>query len=136
MASTSTSTSTTTTETENSTQTIPITLTSSSSSPSLSIPNVPYLIPSNWKRSHLSTLVNRVLNTSNQDGDSHLTIPFDFIIDGKLLRGSIHNYLNTNNLTVEETLDIQYVPSTLPPKYQAAFQQDDWISSVDAAKDG
>lgn len=121
-------------------QTVPITLRTSSPTSSFSIPNVPYLIPSNWKRSHLSTLVNRLLNSTTTAGDQDevttTTIPFDFIIDGNLLTGTIENYLKLKGESGESTLDIQYLPSTMPPKYQASFEQDDWISQVDANVDG
>ncbi|PWN93635.1 WD40 repeat-like protein [Acaromyces ingoldii] len=101
--------------------------------PTLSIPAVPYLVPTNWRRSQLSTLVNRLLHHGQDDA---ATIPFDFIVDGQLLRTSLGEWLLQKGLTEENTVDVYYVRSTLPPKFSAAFEHDDWISSVDASRDG
>lgn len=111
---------------------VPITLTTSQQT--LSIPSVPYLVPTSWRRSQLSSLVNRLLkNDSNEETAS---IPFDFIIDGELLRTSLSSYLQGKGLTEETAIEIEYVRSTLPPKFSAAFEHDDWISGVDASREG
>lgn len=102
--------------------------------PTLSIPAVPYLVPTTWRRSHLSTLVNRLLHQGQDEAGS--AIPFDFIVDGQLLRTSLGEWLLQKGLTEESTVDIYYVRSTLPPKFSAAFEHDDWISGVDASRDG
>lgn len=65
-----------------------------------------------------------MLNTSN-------AIPFDFLINGTFLRTSLDEYLTSNGLSSENTVNLQYVRSLIPPQYQASFEHDDWISSVD-----
>lgn len=107
----------------------------------LSIPEVPYLIPTSWRRAQLSTLVNRLLQQDKDVEDevsdvAKPSVPFDFIVDGELLRTSLDRFLESKGLTEESTLEIEYVRSTLPPKYTAAFPHDDWISSVDASCNG
>lgn len=125
---------------QNADRQVPIKLTTSLAT--LSIPDVPYLIPTAWRRTQLSTLVNRLLQQSSQgtdtqtDTDAAQAIPFDFIIDGEILRTSLDQYLDSKNLTEESTLVIEYVRSTLPPKFTASFEHDDWISSVDASRSG
>ncbi|EPQ31180.1 uncharacterized protein PFL1_01368 [Pseudozyma flocculosa PF-1] len=125
--------------------TVPITLTTSLHS--LAIPSGPYIVPTDWRRTHLSTLVNKLLQSTNALGfDDHdhdaqqdaaaRSIPFDFIVDGQLLRTSLHEYLESVGLTSESTLQIEYVRSTLPPTFVSAFEQDDWVASVDASVDG
>lgn len=113
--------------------------------PTLSIPEVPYLVPATWRRAQLSTLVNRLLQqdgrTTSLDSESVLAaqqgaIPFDFIIDGEILRTTLSKYLERKGLTEETTVEIEYVRSTLPPKFTAAFEHDDWISGVDASSEG
>lgn len=114
------------------------------SQPTLSIPSIPYLVPTTWKRTQLSTLVNRLLQQDaaaagaavTADSSSAKSIPFDFIINGELLRTSIDQYLASKGLTEETTVDIEYVRSTLPPTFSAAFEHDDWVSGVDASRDG
>ncbi|MCO5599785.1 hypothetical protein L7F22_053892 [Adiantum nelumboides] len=116
---------------------VPIKLRTSQST--LSIPDVPYLVPTTWRRTQLSTLVNRLLQqTANEEDSSTITksIPFDFIINGELLRVSLNQYLQSKELTEESTLEIEYVRSTLPPTFTAAFEHDDWIGGVDGSKEG
>ncbi|KAL9934655.1 hypothetical protein V8E36_006430 [Tilletia maclaganii] len=92
---------------------------------SLAIPLAPYMVPVCWRRSHLSTLVNRILQPT-------APTPLDFIVDGQLLRTSLAEYLESAGKDAESTLELLYVPSTLPPKFEGAFQHDDWVASVDA----
>ncbi|RWA13556.1 hypothetical protein EKO27_g1554 [Xylaria grammica] len=63
--------------------------------------------------------------------DTPSPIPFDFLINGEFLRTSLHEYLEAHGLNAEETLNIQYVRSLIPPAYQASFEHNDWISDVD-----
>ncbi|KAK0549745.1 ribosome biogenesis protein ytm1 [Tilletia horrida] len=91
----------------------------------LAIPLAPYMVPLSWRRSHLSTLVNRILQPTTPT-------PLDFIVDGQLLRTSLAEYLESAGKDAESTLELLYVPSTLPPKYEGAFEHDDWVASVDA----
>jgi ribosome biogenesis protein YTM1 len=63
--------------------------------------------------------------------DTASPIPLDFLINGQFLRSSLQEYLETNGLSAEETLTIQYVRSLIPPVYQASFEHNDWISGID-----
>ena len=122
------------TEEEQGARQVPITL--HTAQPTLSIPSIPYLIPTSWRRSQLSTLVNRLLQQDGADAATTKSIPFDFIINGELLRTSLSQYLASKGLTEESTVEIEYVRSTLPPTFTAAFEHDDWVSGVDAGRDG
>jgi ribosome biogenesis protein len=46
------------------------------------LPSQKYMIPSAWKRYHLSQLVNKALGLSQ-------IVPFDFLVRGEVLRGSL-----------------------------------------------
>ncbi|KAI9277603.1 WD40-repeat-containing domain protein [Sporodiniella umbellata] len=81
------------------------------------------LLPSNIDKSGLSDIVNGLL-------DYESPIPFDFLIDGQLLRSSIHEYLNHVNLSTENLITIEYVESMQPPLPITSYEHDDWISSV------
>ena len=116
-------------------RTVPILL--RTSLPGASIPLTPYLVPVTWRRTHLSTLVNRVLKLDS--GDSSATIPFDFIVvdNNELLRNvSLGEYLQQSGKDTETTLEIEYIRSTLPPKFESQIPQDDWVSAVDASRNG
>lgn len=98
------------------------------STPELQLPEgqTQLLVPGDLKRYGLSKILNSesMLNTSTP-------IPFDFLIDGAFLRTSLDEYLKTNGLSYETSLNLQYVRSLLPPSFQASFEHDDWISDVD-----
>ncbi|KAI3323211.1 WD40-repeat-containing domain protein [Xylariaceae sp. AK1471] len=84
------------------------------------------VVPTDLKRYGLS----RILNSSSML-DTASPIPLDFLINGQFLRSSLQEYLETNGLSAEETLTIQYVRSLIPPVYQASFEHNDWISGID-----
>lgn len=129
------STSTLTQEQQTEQRQVPVILRTSQAT--LSIPSIPYLVPTSWRRTQLSTLVNRLLQQDvASDTSTRKAIPFDFIINGELLRTSIDKYLASKGLTEETTVEIEYIRSTLPPTYTAAFEHDDWVSGVDASRDG
>lgn len=106
--------------------------------PGCSIPYVPYMVPVTWRRSQLSTLVNKVLAAAQAgEGDAeHKTVPFDFIVNGELLRCSLEEYLAQHGESAETTLELEYIRSTLPPSFKDAARQDDWVASVDASRRG
>ena len=83
--------------------------------PGCSIPYVPYMVPVTWRRSQLSTLVNKVLATAQDDREAYTSVPFDFIVDGTLLRCSLEEYLAQQGHSAETTLELEYIVSTLPP---------------------
>ncbi|KAL5003879.1 hypothetical protein BDV10DRAFT_180400 [Aspergillus recurvatus] len=84
----------------------------------------PILVPTGLKRYALSTLVNNLLSNDKP-------IPFEFLINGSFLRTSIDEYLTTNGISAETTLEIEYVRALIPPLHIASFEHDDWVSSVD-----
>ncbi|CDH61013.1 wd repeat domain 12 [Lichtheimia corymbifera JMRC:FSU:9682] len=96
--------------------------------PQYAINDAAILVPSSFRRYGLSEIVNNLLGNEKP-------IPFEFFIDEQILKTSIAEYLTANRLSTENTLTIEYVESMLPPTSIAAFQHDDWISSV-KGKDG
>ncbi|KAI9490380.1 WD40-repeat-containing domain protein [Zychaea mexicana] len=89
------------------------------------IPDAAIRVPTAFKRFGLSEIVNNLLSHEKP-------IPFDFFLDGQILRTSLADYLSEKRLSTENTLTIEYVESMLPPTQLSAFQHDDWISSVKA----
>jgi ribosome biogenesis protein len=76
------------------------------------------------RRYQLSTLVNRLLETSKP-------VPLEFLINGQYLRTSLDDFLTSNGISSETTLSVEYVKALVPPVYAASYQHDDWVSSVD-----
>lgn len=58
-------------------------------------------------------------------------MPFDFLINGALLRTSLAAHLAAHGLSAESLLSVEYIRARLPPARQAAFAHDDWVSAVD-----
>lgn len=114
-------------------QTLPIIL--STRSPHYQIPAEKYLIPSSWKRFQLSQLINKVLGLPQP-------VPFDFVVDGEILRSSLQDWVRERETKGEsraggeETLEIEYIESVLPPQHVSSFEHDDWVSSVSVGKPG
>ena len=58
-------------------------------------------------------------------------IPFDFLINGTFLSTTLDEYLISKGLSSETTVELQYIRSLIPPLFEASFEHDDWVSTVD-----
>ncbi|KAJ9106920.1 hypothetical protein QFC20_003929 [Naganishia adeliensis] len=103
--------------------------------PAHAIPQSTYLIPADWRRFQLSELINKVINTTS--GESATPTPFDFIIEGELLRTTLNDWVkNRRGGDVESVINVEYIQSLLPPKQLESFPQDDWVSGVSIQRPG
>ncbi|KAG7091307.1 hypothetical protein E1B28_010353 [Marasmius oreades] len=93
------------------------------------LPTQKYLIPTNWKRFQLSQLVNKALSLSKP-------VPFDFLIRGEVLRTSLAEWCAENGVGEEETLEVEYIESALPPQKMTDIPHEDWVSSVSCSIQG
>lgn len=93
---------------------------------SIKVSEAPLYVPITLKRYGLSEVVNHLL-----DKEAENPIPFDFLIDGKLLRTSLQDYLIKNGLSSEAFITLEYTRAVLPPSYLASFNNNDWVSSID-----
>ncbi|CAR22807.1 Ytm1p [Lachancea thermotolerans CBS 6340] len=80
--------------------------------------------PVSLKRYGLSEIVNHLLGLES-------AVPFDFLIDGELLRSSLAEYLTKKGLSSETCLNVEYTRAVLPPSYLKSFDNDDWVSALD-----
>ncbi|KAJ3784550.1 WD40-repeat-containing domain protein [Lentinula aff. detonsa] len=87
------------------------------------LPSQKYMIPSSWKRFHLSQLINKTLALAKP-------IPFDFLVKGELLRTSLGDWCTENGVGEEETLELEYIESIMPPQKISDIPHEDWVSSV------
>ena len=93
------------------------------------LPPSKYLIPATWGRFQLSQLVNKALTLPTPT-------PFDFLINGELLHGTIEEWCGERGIKEEETLELEYFESLMPPKHLGSFEGDDWVGSVDCRFSG
>jgi ribosome biogenesis protein YTM1 len=62
--------------------------------------------------------------------------PFDFLVDGELLRLSLHKHLLAKQISAETVLRVEYVPAVLPPEPKEQHPHDDWVSAVAGCSGG
>ncbi|TDL22560.1 WD40 repeat-like protein [Rickenella mellea] len=100
--------------------TLPVVFTTQTPYP---IPAQKFMIPATWKRYQLSQLINKSLSLPKP-------VPFDFLIKGEVLRVSLAEWCSEKDFGMEETLQIEYIESVMPPQRMADIPHDDWVSSV------
>ena len=99
------------------------------------IPPSTYFIPAAWRRYQLSELINKVLKQDSEHGGR--PVPFDFVVEGEVLRGSLDAWVKANRGGDEESvINVEYMESVLPPKEEARFEQEDWVSGLSLARSG
>ena len=86
-------------------------------------------LPSRFSRYELSRLVNEALELEKP-------IPFDFIINGRLLRVSLSDYLSSHGMSTESTIELEYVPIVGKPQESSSDDLPDWISSIRTNESG
>ncbi|EEB07658.1 ribosome biogenesis protein Ytm1 [Schizosaccharomyces japonicus yFS275] len=96
--------------------------------PDYAVADTPILIPTTLRRYGLSQIVNHLL-------EKETPTPFDFLVNGKILTTSLDEYIVQNGLSTESVLTLEYIPSTLPPSFLAAFPHEDWISGISLKDD-
>ncbi|RRT44370.1 hypothetical protein B296_00030312 [Ensete ventricosum] len=89
--------------------------------PPLRVPSAPLAVPSNLTRMGLSEIVNLLLE--NGTSAEHETQPFDFLIDGELIRLPLEEFLLAKGISA----------AVAPRKQQDPCLHDDWVSSVDGS---
>ncbi|PON83486.1 Guanine nucleotide-binding protein, beta subunit [Trema orientale] len=101
--------------------------------PPFKVPATSIAIPSNLTRLGLSTIVNNLLQAENSDWEP---LPFDFLIDGELVRMSLEKFLLAKGISAEKILEIEYIKAVVPRKEQEPSIHDDWVSAVDGSSPG
>lgn len=94
----------------------------------LKLPSITIAVPANATRIVLSEIVNKLLIDENE---KHKPEPFDFLIDGELVRRSLERLLLAKGISAEKVLEIEYVKVVAPRKEEAPCLHDDWVSSID-----
>ncbi|EJF58274.1 WD40 repeat-like protein [Dichomitus squalens LYAD-421 SS1] len=87
------------------------------------LPSQKFMIPTSWKRYQLSQLVNKALSLPRP-------IPFEFLVRGEILRGTLAEWCAESGVGEEETLEIEYFESVMPPQRMSSLPHEDWVSSI------
>ncbi|OJA14504.1 hypothetical protein AZE42_04443 [Rhizopogon vesiculosus] len=87
------------------------------------LPSQKFMIPLDWKRYQLSQLINKAL-------DLPKPVPFDFLVHGEILRTTLWEWRAEKGIGEEDTLEIEYFESVMPPQRMSDIPHEDWVSSV------
>ncbi|KAI0943076.1 hypothetical protein AcV7_002319 [Taiwanofungus camphoratus] len=87
------------------------------------LPSQKFMIPASWRRYQLSQLVNKALSLPKP-------VPFDFLVRGEILRGTLGEWCSEKGVGEEETLEIEYFESVMPPQKMTTLSHEDWVSSI------
>ncbi|OJA18260.1 hypothetical protein AZE42_05825 [Rhizopogon vesiculosus] len=87
------------------------------------LPSQKFMIPLDWKRYQLSQLINKALDLSKP-------VPFDFLVRGEILRTTLLEWRAAKGVGEEDTLEIEYFESVIPPQRMSDIPHEDWMSSV------
>ncbi|XP_073057709.1 ribosome biogenesis protein WDR12 homolog isoform X1 [Primulina eburnea] len=101
--------------------------------PPYKVPPASISIPANLARFGLSALLNNLLQAGNVDWEAE---PFDFLIDGELVRMSLEEFLLAKGISAEKILEIEYIKAIVPKREEEPCLHDDWVSSVDGSSYG
>jgi len=93
------------------------------------VPNTFLSVPVRLARYGLSEIVNALTSADPAR-------PFDFLIGGKFLRGSLLAHLTRTGSTGEGGLEIEYVEALPEPESAPSRPHPDWIASIDARPPG
>ncbi|KIP02570.1 hypothetical protein PHLGIDRAFT_78957 [Phlebiopsis gigantea 11061_1 CR5-6] len=93
------------------------------------LPTQKFMIPASWRRYQLSQLVNKALSLDKP-------VPFDFLVRGEILRTTLGEWCTEKGVGEEETLEIEYIESVMPPQRMTSLPHEDWVSSVSCQEPG
>jgi len=110
----------------------------------LTLPSDPIAVPASIRKKGLSAVVNHLLDRKvpteddddeeeEDDDESKLpAIPFDFLLNDKLLRLPLDSAVRKEGLSTERAIELQYFPARVPPVVQGESEVlPDWITAMD-----
>jgi len=116
---------------------------------SLEVPSDPIAVPSTTRKKGLSAIINHLLDRkvvsddgsdsdsdSDEDAAKDPAIPFDFLLNNKLLRMSVEAAARREGLSLEQAVEIQYFPAREAPEGEGESESlPDWISAMSSTSD-
>lgn len=102
--------------------------------PRYQVPDTVFALPGHLSRYGLSEVVNSLLQNkipeTSEESDGEETrkhIPFDFEIDGELLRCSLHAFLTRGGRSAESVLTVEYFLARAPPQLKHEDETHQWV---------
>lgn len=88
------------------------------------VTDAPIAVPTKLARHGLSEVVNHLLGSS-------VPVPFDFLVDNQLLRGSLAKFIAANNISTEDIVPIEYLPAVVLSDETKSSEMDAWVGALD-----
>ncbi|KAJ6823720.1 ribosome biogenesis protein WDR12-like protein isoform X2 [Iris pallida] len=98
--------------------------------PPLKAPTNSIAVPSHLTRMGLSEIVNILLKNMSSETQHQ---PFDFLVDGELVRMPLEQFLMAKGISAERVLEIEYIRAVAPREEEDPCGHDDWVSAVDGS---
>lgn len=87
-------------------------------------------MPSKLGRYGLSEVVNHLLDSSETPQ------PFDFAINGRLVRASLKKFVSDNRISTEDVVTIEYMPAMNISDESESVEVPAWVGCIDTRIDG
>ena len=92
---------------------------------SFRVTDAPFVIPQKLGRYGLSEVVNHLLSSNSESAQ-----PFDFSINGVLLRSQLKTFLRAHRTNLEEIVTIEYQPALSLSDESEVLETPAWVGSL------
>jgi ribosome biogenesis protein YTM1 len=97
------------------------------------VSDAPIQLPTRLTRAGLSEVINHLLAA---DDSGYKSRPFDFLLEGELLRGPLGKALAKQGLSGEAVATLEYIECVPPPKPERTSAHQDWLGALAAHPGG
>lgn len=94
------------------------------------VTDAPLAVPSKLGRYGLSEVVNHLLGSEDEPQ------PFDFIVNGYLIRGSLKKFIAEQRISTEDVVAVEYIPSVSLSGESESVEVPAWVGCLDSRVDG
>ncbi|XP_060517250.1 ribosome biogenesis protein WDR12 homolog [Cylas formicarius] len=95
------------------------------------VPDIPLSVPANIETAGLNELLNHLLKENKPDFLKQKQ--FDFLASGELVRVSLIEHLQERSVSVETTVEVEYIQVTPAPQPEDSILHEDWVAAIETA---